>query len=83
MTDGLSNTVVAVEAANASAVEWTRPDVFVPDAANPTKGLTGLRPGGFNALLGDGSVRFISEKIDAEVLKALFTYNGGEAVKLP
>jgi len=83
MTDGLSNTVIVVEAANASAVEWTRPDVFVPDAANPAKGLTGLRPGGFMALVADGSVRFISEKTDVDALKAFFTYNGGETVRLP
>jgi hypothetical protein len=83
MTDGTSNTIIVVEASNASAVEWTKPDVFVPDAANPTKGLTGLRPGGFNALMADASVRFISEKIDFKVLKGLFTYNGGEGVKLP
>jgi hypothetical protein len=81
ITDGLSNTIMAVEANNQSAVEWTRPDVFVPDAANPTKGLTGLRPGGFNALFADASVRFISEKIDLQTLKALFTCNGGEAAE--
>jgi type II secretory pathway pseudopilin PulG len=79
ITDGTSNTIIVVEANNQSAVEWTKPDVFVPDAANPTKGLTGLRPGGFDALFGDASVHFIPEKIDPQVLKAFFTCNGGEA----
>jgi prepilin-type N-terminal cleavage/methylation domain-containing protein len=78
--DGSSNTIMVVEASNASAVEWTKPDPFVPDTANPTKGLTGLRPGGFNALFADASVRFIAEKITPQLLNALFTYNGGEAV---
>jgi len=80
--DGTSNTVAVVEANNQSAVEWTRPDVFVPDTANPAKGLTGLRPGGFNALMADGSVRFLSEKLVPQTLKAMFTYNGGEAVDM-
>jgi len=80
ITDGTANTIIVVEANNASAVEWTKPDPFVPDATNPTKGLTGLRPGGFNALMGDASARFIADRIDPQVLKALFTYNGGEAV---
>ncbi|MGA2254061.1 MAG: DUF1559 domain-containing protein [Thermoguttaceae bacterium] len=80
ITDGTSNTIMVVEANNPSAVEWTKPDVFVPNAANPARSLTGLRPGGFNVLMADGSVRFISDKIDAQTLKALFTYNGGEAV---
>jgi type II secretory pathway pseudopilin PulG len=80
ISDGTSNTVALVEASNESAVEWTRPDVFVPDDANPAKGLTGLRPGGFNALMTDGSARFLSEKTDPQTLKALFTYNGGEKI---
>lgn len=80
VSDGTSNTIMAVEANNASAVEWTKPDPFVPDPDQPTSGLTGLRPGGFNALFADGSVRFLSENIDAATLKALFTRDGGEVV---
>jgi hypothetical protein len=34
---------------------------FEPDANQPTKGLVELRPGGFQALFEDGSVRFINE----------------------
>ena len=36
--DGVSNTIAVVEGNNASAVEWTRPEVFVPDAASPAEG---------------------------------------------
>ena len=54
--------------------------MFVPDDADPTKGLKGLRPGGFNALMCDGSVRFMSEKILPQTLKAMFTRDGGESV---
>ena len=78
--DGTSNTIMTVEVNDESAVIWTKPDDFVPDPENPKKGLLGLRPGGFNAGLADGSVRFISEGIDDEILKALFTRDGGEPV---
>ncbi len=78
--DGTSNTIMFVEANDDSAVDWTKPDDFVPDEKNPMKGLTGLRPGGFNAALCDGSVRFISETLDKEVLKNLFQRNDGNPV---
>ncbi|MFH1264451.1 MAG: DUF1559 domain-containing protein, partial [Planctomycetota bacterium] len=78
--DGSSNTMMTVEAADESAVIWTKPDDFVPDPDNPIKGLVGLRPGGFLAGLADGSVRFFSESIDRELFKAMFTRNGSEVV---
>jgi hypothetical protein len=83
IADGTSNTIMVVEGSNASAVDWTKPEVFVPDDANPTKGLTGLRPGGFNALFCDASVRFISQTVDPQLLKAMFTRDGGETVNFP
>jgi type II secretory pathway pseudopilin PulG len=80
IVDGLSNTAMVVEAGDRSAVIWTKPDDFEPSEENPTKGLLGLRPGGFNVALGDGSVRFLSQNIDPKVLWALFTRNGGEVI---
>jgi hypothetical protein len=80
--DGLSNTLMIVEANDESAVEWTRPVDFEPDATQPTKGLVGLRPGGFQALFGDGSVRFISETIDNVTLMRLFTKADGQPVQI-
>jgi hypothetical protein len=41
--------------------------------------LGGFHEGGFHAALCDGSVRFISEAVDKELLKALITKDGGEA----
>ena len=38
---------------------WTKPADFAPNKENPTKGLVGLIPGGFQAGFADGSVRFI------------------------
>ncbi|MCX7423695.1 MAG: DUF1559 domain-containing protein [Planctomycetia bacterium] len=79
-TDGLSNTILAVEAHRDSAVIWTKPDDLAVDFKNPLKGLKGAHTGGFFAALCDGSVRFISDNIDLATLKALFTRNGGEAL---
>ena len=80
IVDGTSNTIMTVEVPDESAVIWTKPGDFAPDKKNPTKGLLGLNPGGFHAGIADGSVRFIPEKIDADVLRALFTKSGREVV---
>jgi prepilin-type processing-associated H-X9-DG protein len=37
-------------------------------------------PGGVNALMGDGSVRFIKESVALQTWRALGTRNGGEVV---
>jgi hypothetical protein len=80
VTDGLSNTIAIVEASDDSAVFWTKPDDFVPDAKNPLKGLPGLFPGGFNIALADGSVRFVSESIDLTTLQRLFQRSDGQVI---
>ncbi len=79
VTDGTSNTIFIVEVAPDHAVTWTKPEDYNYD---PQKPLAGLRnpEGGFNAAFVDGSVRFISDKIDPKVLDALFTRNGGEVI---
>ena len=71
-TGGLSNTVMVVEANDQSAVEWTRPVDFEPNLERPLDGLLGLRPGMFQALFADGSVRALNEAIDPELLIRLF-----------
>ena len=40
-----------------------------------------LHPGGVNALMADGSVRFVSESITRQVWRGLGTRNGGELVE--
>jgi prepilin-type processing-associated H-X9-DG protein len=52
----------------------------VPDPEDPIKGLVGLRRGGFNAGMADGSVHFISERVDREMLQRLFSRDDGEPV---
>ena len=50
--DGLSNTIMVVEADAGQAVVWTKPADLEYDAAEPTNGLGNIRVGGFQAALG-------------------------------
>jgi prepilin-type processing-associated H-X9-DG protein len=80
ITDGMSNTIIVVEASDAKAVPWTKPDDYAYDPKNPAAGLSGLFPGGFNAAFCDGSVRFMSSSSDAEILRQLFNRHDGKPV---
>ena len=62
------------------AMPWTKPEDLSFDADKPLPKLGGVFPGGFNVSLCDGSVRFISDKISQETLKAAITRNGGEVL---
>jgi hypothetical protein len=79
--DGASYTIMIVEANRDSAVVWTKPQDLSIDADNPLRGLGGLRPSGFLALLVDGSVQILPQTVDARVLQALFTIRGNEPLK--
>jgi prepilin-type processing-associated H-X9-DG protein len=46
----------------------------------PIAGLVGLRRGGFNVAMGDGSAQFFSEGLDADVLLWLFQRADGNAI---
>ncbi|MCI0333057.1 MAG: DUF1559 domain-containing protein, partial [Planctomycetes bacterium] len=83
ITDGTSKTIAFVEADPAQAVEWTKPDDLEFNPDDPKAGLGNVRPGGWNAAFCDGSVQFISDNVDPQVLKALFTRAGGEVVDVP
>jgi len=72
-----------VDAADDHAVIWTKPDDLQVDLNDPLRGLIGHHLGGFQAAFADGSVHFIAKTIAPATLKALFTRNGGEVVKLP
>lgn len=78
--DGTSNTIMVVEANDAKAVIWTKPDDLEPDEENPLNGLVGLRPNAFIAAFCDGSVRVMGGAIEAASLNGLFTKDGGEVV---
>jgi prepilin-type processing-associated H-X9-DG protein len=80
VTDGTTNTIMAVEADR--AVSWTKPDELPFDPAAPPSffGAGSKHPGGFNVLFADGSVRFIKIAISALTFRALITRAGGEVV---
>ena len=84
VTDGTSNTIMVVEAGDANAVIWTKPDDWQVDPEPTTAGVfqshTGSRGKGTGVGYADGSVRFLHETISPRLLRALLTPNGGEIV---
>jgi hypothetical protein len=81
ITDGLANTILAVEAGE--MVDWADGPDLLFDPNKPLPPL-GIMSGGFNALLADGSVRWIdTSKVDEKTIKAMITRAGGEVVELP
>jgi hypothetical protein len=82
ITDGTSNTILVGEASNA-AIPWMKPDdvdVKLHPAIGDKQGFSSDHIGGIHVLLGDGSVRFLSQHINAQTLRALFTRAGDEKV---
>ncbi len=80
--DGTSNTIMVVEADDSAAVIWTKPDDLAYVNEQPLRGLGSAHPGGFQVSLADGSVRFISNTIDQDVLLRLFQMADGKPVQL-
>ncbi|MEZ6056809.1 MAG: DUF1559 domain-containing protein [Planctomycetaceae bacterium] len=83
--DGTSNTVMISEASGdygswMSGGKATLRSFTKKPYINGPDGIGGPYPGGCNMCIGDGSVRFISEDIDSEVMEALSTIAGGEAI---
>ncbi len=80
ITDGTSQTLLVVE--SAEAVPWTKPDDLPIDAdpARPLAKPGSKHPGGFIALFGDGSVKFLKSTLDPKTLRALMTRAGNEVI---
>ncbi len=73
--DGSMNTIMVVEADADRAVPWMKPADLALDPKNPKAGIGNYRPGGFLVVMGDGSTRFISNKIDDETMLKLILCN--------
>ena len=80
ITDGTSNTILVVDAADSKAVTWTKPDDWETTEKDPWNGLLGHHLDGINACFADGAVRFLKMSIDPTMLWAIITKNGGEVI---
>jgi prepilin-type processing-associated H-X9-DG protein len=78
VTDGTSNTILAVEAQR--DVPLTKPEDIPFDPKLPLPQIGGFTADGANVLFGDGSVRYIRKTISPAALKALITRAGGEVI---
>lgn len=70
--DGTSNTILIVEADDAHAVPWTKPEDLKYDADNPQQGLGSHFREGFLAAMADCSVRIIKKTISQTTLQRAF-----------
>lgn len=83
-TDGTANTLLIVEV-QGNTRSWMEPvDLDATTMryqinAGPTEPGSS-HPGGMNASFADGSVRFLSQKLDPNSVKSLTTKNGGEVL---
>jgi type II secretory pathway pseudopilin PulG len=84
--DGLSNTLIVAEDTEWPEGQWINGrnlfDQAFPINAAPRfeNDIRSRHPGGANGVLANGSVRFLSESLDLQILAALCTRAGGEAV---
>lgn len=82
--DGASNTIIVAEA-RGHAVHWMQPDdvaeiAMVINLQAATHEHHASHLGGLHAFLADGSVRFISSRIDLKTLHGLVTLHGRETL---
>lgn len=83
VTDGLSNTIAVVESKH--RVPWTKPEDISYDKSKPFDSKKWLKADGYNGLFADGSVQPLANpktKAGIEKLRAWFSRNGGEVIKL-
>lgn len=83
ITDGTSNTIIAVYAAPEKAVPWAKPVDVEFDPENPLASIGRIPEDGMWALFGDGSVQKIPADIAAETFKHLVQMSDGNVVELP
>src|SRR4029077_5629261 len=77
--DGASHTILALQ--GGEPVPWTKPEdiPFTPGKRLPK--LSGPLKGGFLALMADGSVHFVSDKVEARTLEAFIIRNDGQPLR--
>ncbi len=80
-TDGLSNTILVVE--TEKTVPWASTQELTYDPKKPLPKLGHPSRDYFYALMGDGSVRRIPKNTDEQLIRAMISRAGGEAIELP
>lgn len=85
ITDGTSNTIILAEYAGHD-ISWLQPKDFYTETMSfrindPDKmSISSHHPGGALVGMADGSVRWLSNDLPPEVVKAMITINGGEKI---
>jgi beta-lactamase regulating signal transducer with metallopeptidase domain len=79
--DGTSNTLLIVEAAR--DVPWTKPEDIPFDPEKPLPKLGGFFEGGFHAVRVDGSILFVSDLIDEQMLRSAILKADGQRIVWP
>lgn len=82
ITDGTSNTILAVVADEEQAVTWTKPDDLEVNLEKPQEGWSEGIGSNVPVVFADGSARGLPRNITAEQTKALLTRAGGEVVQI-
>lgn len=77
VADGLSNTILLVQAAPSAAVPWTKPEDLKVDLSNPISGMAGAEDPFFLTLFGDGASRLIEATVNKESLLAYIDKDDG------
>jgi hypothetical protein len=82
ITDGTSNTIMAIQVGPEKAAEWYKPGTGIPiDSKDLIAELGEPTPKGWLVVYCDGHAGYLRPDIDAETLKALVTIAGGEVVE--
>jgi hypothetical protein len=83
ITDGTSNTIMFLDSDDEHAVLWTKPDDLKVNPKKPEAGLSTRHGEGYLFAFADGSVRYVTTKIDKKTLGLLFIRNSGEPKDTP
>ncbi|HWC89320.1 MAG TPA: hypothetical protein VG433_06690, partial [Pirellulales bacterium] len=73
--DGMTQTIMLLEATPEQAVEWTRPKDLTIDPKDPAASLKLPQGGRFQAVMADGSMQLFTITLDATPLRHLFNPN--------
>lgn len=89
ISDGTSNTLIVAEDSDCTDGQWINGlNVFdqafaINQAPSYENDIRSKHPGGANGVFCDGSVHFLTEGMDLEVLAAICTRAGGEVTQTP